>query len=60
MKMKVDLTPKEVKEILKEHLSQKFKIVGEIKLEVGQELRGHFANEHYEAVFKGATLEVEM
>lgn len=60
MKMKVTLTPKEVEQIVKEHLTQKFKTVGEVNLEVGQELRGHYTNEHYEAVFKGVICEVEM
>lgn len=58
--MRITLTPKEVEQIVKEHLSQKFKNVGDIKLEVGQELRGHYTNEHYEAVFKGVSCEVEV
>jgi len=58
--MKVTLTPKEVEQIVLEHLNKKFKNVGEVKLEVGQESRGHYTNEHYVTVFKGATCEVEM
>lgn len=60
MKMKVTLTQKEVGQIIKEHLAEKFKVVGEVKLEVGQELRGHYTNEHYETFFKSATCEVEV
>lgn len=60
MKMQVTLTPKEIEQIVKEHLFKKFKTVGEVKLEVGQELRGYAQNEHYVTVFKGATCEVEM
>lgn len=60
MKMQVTLSSKEVEQIIKEHLSQKFKDVGEVKLEVGQELRGHYTSEHYATVFKGATCEVEL
>ena len=60
MKMQVTVTPEEVEQIVKEHLSQKFKKVGDVKLEVGKELRGHHTNEHYVTVFKGATCEVEI
>lgn len=49
-----------MEQIVNDHLSKKFKTVGEIKLEVGQELRGHYTNEHYVTVFKGVTCEVEM
>jgi hypothetical protein len=59
MKMKVTLTPNEVEKIIKEHLEKKFKSVGEIKLEVGQEMRGHYTSERYVAVFKGVTCEIE-
>lgn len=59
MKLNVTLAPDEVEQIVKEHLSKKFKTVGKIKLEVGQELRGHYTSERYEAVFKGVTCEVE-
>lgn len=58
--MTVTLTPKEVEEIVKTHLETKFKSVGEIKLEVGKELRGTQMDEYYESVFKGATTEVEL
>lgn len=60
MKLSVTVTPKEVEEIVKTHLLTKFKSVGDIKLEVGQELRGQHTNEHYVTVFKGAKTEVEM
>lgn len=60
MNMKVSLTPKEVEQIIKDHLAAKFKTVGDITIEVGKELRGHYTNEHYEAVFQGITCEVEM
>ncbi|WHP40751.1 hypothetical protein QIX46_19695 [Lysinibacillus boronitolerans] len=60
MKTKVTLSSKEVEQIVQEYLSKQFKTVGEVKLEVGQELRGHYTNEHYVAVFKGATCEVEI
>ena len=60
MKMEVNLSPQEVEEIVKKHLSLKFKKVGDIKMEVSKELRGHYTGEYYETVFKGATCEVEM
>lgn len=60
MKMQVTVTPKEVEEIVKAHLQQKFKTVGEVKLEVGKELQGYGYNEQYVTVFKGAKCEVEM
>ncbi|ARC67270.1 hypothetical protein B14_200059 (plasmid) [Bacillus licheniformis] len=59
MKMQVILSPEEVKQIVKNHLEKKFDNVGKVKLEVGRELRGHYTNEHYEPVFKGAKCEVE-
>jgi hypothetical protein len=59
VKMKVTLSPNEVEEIIKEYLQQKFTNVGEVKMEVSRELRGHYTNEYYETVFKGATCEVE-
>lgn len=60
MNAKVSLNPKEIEQIIKDHLSVKFKTVGKVTIEVGKELRGHYTNEHYEAVFKGITCEVEM
>lgn len=60
MEMTVTLTPEEVEEIVKSYLESKFKVVGEVKLEVGQELRGHYTNEHYVTVFKGITTKVEL
>ncbi|MEK4062180.1 MULTISPECIES: hypothetical protein [unclassified Paenibacillus] len=60
MKMQITLTPKEIEQIVKAHLTQKFKTVGEVELVVGQELRGHYTSEHYATVFKGATCEVEL
>lgn len=58
--MQIILTPKEIEQIVRRHLTQKFKAVGEIELVTGQELRGHYTSEHYVAVFKGAACEVEM
>jgi hypothetical protein len=60
MKLKITLSPKEVEQILKDHLKEKFSIVSDVKLETGQELRGQGYDEYYEAVFTGATCEVEM
>ncbi|KJE31636.1 hypothetical protein [Bacillus licheniformis] len=59
MKMQVTLSPEEVKQIIKNNLEKKFGNVGEVTLEVNRELRGHYTNEHYETVFKGAKCEVE-
>ncbi|MEC1479237.1 hypothetical protein [Bacillus haynesii] len=59
MKMQVVLSPEEVKHIIKNHLEKKFSNVGEVTLEVSRELRGHYTNEHYETIFKGAKCEVE-
>ncbi len=60
MKLQVSLSEKEVQEILEEHLANKFKKVGEVHLEVGKQLKGHYTGEHYETVFKQATCEVEV
>lgn len=60
MKMQITLTPEEIERIVRESLTQKFKIVGDIEMVVGQELRGHYTNEHYATVFNGAKCEVEM
>ena len=60
MIMEVNLSPQEVEEIVKKHLSLKFKKVGDVKMEVDRELRGHYTSESYETVFKGATCEVEV
>ncbi|WEZ04500.1 hypothetical protein P5666_22380 [Bacillus subtilis] len=59
MKMKVSLSPEEVKQIIKSHLEKKFGNVGNVTLEVKRELRGHYTNEHYEPIFKCAVCEVE-
>ncbi|MBO3793251.1 hypothetical protein [Bacillus subtilis] len=59
MKLKVSLSPEEVKQIIKSHLEKKFGNVGNVTLEVKRELRGHYTNEHYETIFKGAKCEVE-
>jgi len=58
MKMTVTLTPKEVEEIIKKHLSTKFKTVGEIKLEVSKDYVGFY--DETVLRFKGATTEVEL
>jgi len=60
MKMTVSLSEKEVQTILAEHLAKKFSKVGEVKLEVGKQLRGYHSSERYTAVFKVATCEVEV
>lgn len=60
MKMTVTLTQEEVEEIIKKHLETKFKTVGKIKLEVGEQWVGHGPNEHRTPAFKGATTEVEL
>ncbi|AIW03420.1 hypothetical protein CPT_Moonbeam22 [Bacillus phage Moonbeam] len=60
MKLQVSLSEKEVQEILEEYLAKKFKKVGEVHLEVGKQLKGHYTGEHYETVFKQATCEVEV
>lgn len=60
MNIVMNLSPKEVEEILREHLSVKFGSVGEIKMRVGTELRGLYTNEHYESVFKGVSFEAEI
>lgn len=60
MKMAITLTPEEVAAIVKEHLEGKFKTVGRVKMEVGQELQGNGMYEQYHTVFKGASCDVEM
>lgn len=60
MKITVSLSEKEVQEIIEEYLCKKFHSVGEVHLEVGKQLKGHYTSEHYEAVFKQATCEVEV
>ena len=60
MKMEVTLSPEEIKEIIKIHLFEKFKTVGDVKIKVEQELRGHGYNEYYVSVFNGAVVEVEL
>lgn len=60
MKIRITLAPIEVEQILRAHLAQKFSEVGEVELVVGQELVGWHNNEHYAAVFKGASCEVEV
>ncbi|MCT8138624.1 hypothetical protein H1D32_13260 [Anaerobacillus sp. CMMVII] len=60
MKMQVTLSPKEVEQIVKEHLFTKFKTVGEVKLEIGKQSRGYGYAEETVTVFKGATCEVEI
>ena len=58
MKMTVNLSPKEVEEIVKVHLLTKFKTVGPIKLEVSKDYVGY--HEATVLRFKGATTEVEL
>lgn len=60
MKMTVTLSKNDIESLIKSHLEKRFEKVGEVKIEVGQELRGNQMNEYYETVFKGASCQVEM
>ncbi|AYJ76314.1 hypothetical protein [Bacillus phage BM-P1] len=60
MKMKISLPPEEVQQIIKDYLQTKFNVVGEVSLELDQEIRGYGSSEYYQGVFKGATCEVEV
>lgn len=60
MKMKIELTEKEVKEIIQEHLQSKFKSVGKVKIRVGTDWVGYGMDERQTTVFEGASWEVEM
>lgn len=60
MNLKVTLDQEEVEEIIKEHLSKKFKIVNSVKLTIGTGIRGYGMNEYKTAIFEGAVCEVEM
>jgi hypothetical protein len=62
MKTQITLSKEQVEIIVTAYLTTKFKtmVIKEVKLEVGNELRGHQLDEHYEPVFKGAVCEVEV
>lgn len=59
VKMEISLSAEEVEKMISEQLEKIFESVGEVKLLVGQELRGHYTSEHYATVFKGVTCEVQ-
>lgn len=60
MKMQVTLTPEEVKQIIKDHLDQKFSSVGDVKLNVSEVWQGYGYNEYKSTMFSGVTCEVEI
>lgn len=60
MKMQVTLTPEEVKQIIKDHLQKKFRVVGDVTLDVSETWQGYGYNEHKLVSFKGAVCEVKV
>jgi hypothetical protein len=60
MKTQITLSQEEVQEIIKNHLEEKFKVVGPVKIWLGKQVDGDGYNESHYTVFKGATCEVEL
>ena len=60
MNAKITLKESEIEQIILEHLLKKFKVVNSVKLNVGEEWRGHGPTESKVIVFKGAECEVEI
>lgn len=60
MKVTIELTPNEIKEVLRTHLLTKFKEVGGIDLVIKKEWVGQYTNEREVMVFKGAKCEIEI
>lgn len=60
MKLKVELSAEDVRNIVGEYLCGKFNNVQDLELIVDKEIRGHGVNETSVTVFKGAVAEVEI
>ncbi|MCR4362042.1 hypothetical protein JDW21_19300 [Bacillus subtilis] len=59
--MEIKLTEKEVKDILKQHLQQKFRCVGEIEIQVGAKyICANQYDGYHEGVFQGVKCTVDV
>lgn len=60
MKLKVELSAEDVRNIVDEYLRGKFSDVQDLELIVDKEIRGHGVNETNVTVFKGAVAQVNI
>lgn len=60
MKMTVKLDQQEIEKIVREHLANKFKSVGEVHTDISYQSVGYGLSERNELCFNGMTCEVEM